>query len=332
MASSYRKTGDLVDGKNLTIEQTLITHLPNGRERVEHRPQVKLEVIHFEQRAQARITGIDKGHLQDIKHALENGEVLPSIVLIQRDNGEQQLIMSEGIHRYTAASELGMKYLPAFVCTDVTNDESVYLGGLFNASNGKPSSAAERRRAIAAALRTDPPPTDDRLARDFGVDRGTVNRIRREGDALSRLDRMGISSTDLANSHLEALSRLDLDAPFRAMAELILDSGMSSSAAKTLVGEVVKLPSEAEQLDKIRAYRHEIGPDIAAKEAGRVSTGSPISDLRRMITTISKLIEKFPRHEQWAPHDAEAAAELAPRLSAVLTFLGAAHEVMVSDD
>jgi hypothetical protein len=291
---------------------------------------VRLDSIGFDERAQARITGINKVNLQIIKHSYENGEALPSIVLIQRDNGDKKLIMSEGIHRYTAATQLEIKYLPAFVCLDVSNDESVYLGGLFNGSHGLPASPAERRRSIAAALRTDPPPTDERLARDFGVQRGTVNRIRREGEAVARLEQMGING-DLANSHKEALSRLDLDAPFKAAADLVVASGMSSTAARQLIGEIVKLPSESEQLQMIETARVEQAAEIAAKDAGRVTTGSPLSDLRRMVTTVSTLIDKFPRIEQWIPADPAAKVDLAPKLSAVLTFLGGVHDGLVSD-
>src|SRR4029077_999064 len=149
----------------------------------------------------------------------------PPIVLWETD--DNGCVIIEGNHRVATYLQLGIGICPAYLVKLANQSTSVYLSAVFNGENGKQLSPEELKRAVLSAQKMVPPPSNNKLARDYGISPAQIGRIVSEDITRRRLAELVSGSDNLTQGQVSPLSKISLSEPFRQMANLIVDSQMS---------------------------------------------------------------------------------------------------------
>ena len=320
MAASKTPRGS-ASSKSPRVESVLNSHLPHGEERWRFAEVYKIEDIGRDAEAQSRIgLDLDKRYVTELAEKIKAGVVLDPVVLWETpSNGD---LCVEGNHRVAAYAKLGHPTVPAYLVQLDSVDEARYISAVFNASHGKRLDADALKAAVLAATRLRPEPTAAQLAKDYGVSASQVGKIKSEHDVRTRLDRLGVpGSATVTQGLVLPLARINLDEPLRQATELVIDAGMSATDTRALVSDVTAASSEAAMLDVIRKARAEMAEAISTVSSGRKASGSPLTDLRRAVGALEKVIEAFPDPTAWLPADDAVLLPWADRIVKVAAHL-----------
>lgn len=301
-----------------SVERILAAHVVGGK--FDYVDAFPLTEIGRNPDSQSRLRSADKKRVIEFAEKMKNGEVFPPVIVWQiPDNGA---FLVEGNTRTEATNKRGLPTIPAYVVTLTSMSEAVYLSAVFNARNGSPLTADEIRRAVLAASKIKPTPTNAQIARDYGISTSQIGRILTEDAAEKRLTDLGVPSVEKMKATSKArLAKITMDAPCKAAADLANDAGMTPAEVKELVDEVLAIPSEVGQIDRVNAARAARSDDIKAIAAGRRTTGTPQVELRRVSSQLIKLTDTYPDTIAWVPTDLEHLRTWTPRITKLAEFL-----------
>lgn len=179
------------------------------------------------------------------------------------------------------------------------------LASTFNASNGVALTNKESREDAVRYLELGW--KHDQIEVALGLTSTAITQVRREIDAKARLNRVGITPNgQFKDTSLRALGTKEVlnltDAPYRELATLTADAGLSGKEITTAAKEARATGSESGALEKIETLRTELNDRIREKTlTGRVQ--SPLSrKLREHLTFVTdyagredQLIETDPK-------------------------------------
>jgi hypothetical protein len=113
---------------------------------------------------------------ETIERYAESSEDLPPVTVFDVDG---QWLLADGFHRHAAFVSQNRPKIPAQVLAGSYNEALIFAAGA-NLTHGLPLRRQERRRAVEIRLRLDPERSDRQLARELGVSRDLVARVRND--------------------------------------------------------------------------------------------------------------------------------------------------------
>jgi hypothetical protein len=324
------------DSVNFTDAAALIEAIIGAKPRLEQ--EFDLTAIDPEGRVQVRI---DKNNAPREMVERFAGQmsfsVFPPIVVTT----DARII--DGNTRYRARRKRGERYSPALIVPikwDGAEDEMKvrleYLGLALNNSNGKALDRTERRRMVRDALGLGM--SNQQIVMTVGFPAPTVNAIRHELNAETKLERVGLKKPDaeagVKDAALRALGKaVDLnDKPFTEVAVLTLDAGLTGPEIKALAASVREAGSDTLALERINRERDANAQRISDRQHG-INTSPPAA--RQLRQRLGYIIKQEPtalvetNREQMADH-LEMVEQAIVLLQDVVVKQKAAIEAVVS--
>lgn len=111
-----------------------------------------------------------------IERYAESSEDLPPVSVFEVDG---QWLLADGFHRHAAYVSRNRSKIPARVHEGTYADALSFAAGA-NLTHGLPLRRQERRRAVEVKLRLDPDRSDRQLAKELGVSRDLVAKVRND--------------------------------------------------------------------------------------------------------------------------------------------------------
>jgi ParB-like chromosome segregation protein Spo0J len=181
----------------------------------------------------------------------------------------------DGNTRVGASLARKQKFFPAIV-VDASAAGSVKernqltaLASTLNNLNGRPLTRKEARTAaesmIALGWKT------EQIGRALGVKPSVITQVRKEIDAVDKLNRVGLKAnggeSGVRSASLRALGSRDAlnlnDVPFKELATLARDAGLNAGEVVGMAKEMKAAGSDQGALEKIQSVRVEMGDRIA---------------------------------------------------------------------
>jgi hypothetical protein len=197
--------------------------------------------------------------------------------------------------RAKAAHKLGWPHFPAFVinvnygaATESERERVQLLGASFNTTHGKRLDRNELAMNIRFVA-NNPDWTAERVAALLGISQATVNALFAQARAEQRAKRLGVTLNGSVTASNKAIlgqrSEKLTDAPFKAIAMLAQDAGLTHGELRDLCNRVQVV--EGSEAERVAVVEKERGAR-AAQIAHHVSTGKkkpPLStELRKRLT------------------------------------------------
>jgi hypothetical protein len=267
-----KPTADLVERLGFQWELDFEYSTPDPAKRVQIR-----EEKHY----------IPREMVMRIAAAMSRGEKFPPIV-VTRDG-----YLVDGNTRTAAARHNKMPYMQALVLTDAYEGctEKVarrlrLLGAAFNARNGKGIDREEIRRAVEV-IGQDPTYDGTRIAALIGVTDSTVKSMLAEMKARERADTVGVHlNGSVAATPLRVLGQASEklnDAPFRAVASLAQDTGMSPRELREVIRQMHQARSDEGAIAVVEEQRTARREQIAEYRASGKSKPPAAAKLRQRL-------------------------------------------------
>src|SRR5450759_4499819 len=157
--------------------------------------ELALERIIVDPALQPRVGGLDAEHVAVLQ---ENPDAWPPVVVVE-DGG---FILADGVHRYAAAQNLGLKTIRAEVREAPADGDLRGLAFSLNAVHGRPLTLADRRAEAERVLRAGATISNLDVARRTALSPTTVATIREQLEAAEqilatdqRVSRSGVAYT-----------------------------------------------------------------------------------------------------------------------------------------
>ncbi len=206
----------------------------------------------------------DLGHIapdegvQEYATQMRSGAMFPPIVLMQPN------ILVDGNTRLGAASAIGRERFPAYVIDVPTVDFAKSVAGALNQLNGRRLDAAEAQR-VALTMQQELKFNDDQIAAYVGRSSQMVRTWRRQAETEARARRLGLAEQleNVSKNQQDRIASINHDAPFAEVVRLLSESKVPNTEVRAIVQDIVKAPSEADELERVARARAElkaIGP------------------------------------------------------------------------
>ena len=209
---------------------------------------------------------------------MEKSEFPPIVVT-------QDHFLIDGNTREQAQKKRGLWYFTAIVIEINRENATAHeirmleiLGATLNGGQGNPLTAPERHRHVRAMLLENW--TLDQIGRALGVKTNTITQIKREMDAESKLDKVGligITRSGFLLTGFRALGTPDVlalnNAPYRELAMLALDAGLNFSEVRGIAFAMRETGSDEGALEFVNQKRIENRERIV--EHGLTGNGHP---------------------------------------------------------
>ena len=123
---------------------------------------------------------------ETVERYAESWEDLPPVAVFEVDG---QWLLADGFHRHAAFVARERPKIPAHVHAGGF-DDALAFAALANLKHGLPLRRQERRRVVEVRLRMAPESSDRQLARELGVSRDLVARVRSDLVGAGQIDRV----------------------------------------------------------------------------------------------------------------------------------------------
>lgn len=261
--------------------------------------QYDLEKLSVERRVQVREKNnyAPKDEVDRYSIMMAHSEFPP--IIITRDDW-----IVDGNTRIGASIVRGNKFFPAIVldvdyekATEKQQGELQALGATMNSQNGR---ALDRKEArIIAGTLVGLGWKAEQIARAIGVQKNIVGAVKREIDAVAKLEKVGLDGNGaLKGASLRALGQTPVlalnDVPYREVALLAADAGLNQSEIITLAKSAKEQGGDVEALALISATRAEFAERIREHELTGAGKPPVARQLRQTLGRITKYGETFP--------------------------------------
>lgn len=262
-------------------------------------------------------TKYDSVKITEYKAKYKSGNVPPHIG-VTRDG-----VLVWGNHRSEAARKAEMADIPAWVLNidgvdpdDHTLALLMQFSGRENAGHGLPLTGKDKELIIRQELSLGT--TSGVIQQTYGWTAAQVSGLKREMDAEKRLSDLGVLSALQAarkeKSIIRAFSgpntRALTNAPYKNLVELTIDAGLTAKDINQIAETAKAAGTEDGAIAVVAAKRKELDRQIAEIATGGTLRPTPISRLRKVVTEVAGLCDKFdPATYRDHTVDAEATKE-----------------------
>ena len=221
----------------------------------------------------------DLGHIapgegvQEYATQMRSGALFPPIVLMKPN------ILVDGNTRLGAAAAVERETFPAYVIDVPTVDFAKSVAGALNQLNGRRLDAAEAQR-VALTMLQELKFNDDQIAAYVGRSSQMVRTWRRLAETEARAKRLGLAEQldSVSKNQQDRIASISHDAPFAEVVKLLSESKVPNGELRSIVQDVMKAPSEADELERVAKARVELramGPVHATPRSTR-RPGAPV--------------------------------------------------------
>lgn len=235
------------------------------RVKFEYQPELAMSKPFVEPSTQVRLD-VNRATAPEVKRytdLLKAGAEFPPICIMKDGR------VIDGNTRLHAFNNQRRSTIPAYICDITSPSLAKRIGVELNSVHGKRMEKEELVLWIG-----ENGVGDEDIARITGWSSTTVARTRGALLFDSRRRQMGIDLISvLPDTAKQALARVTLNEPFRALTALADEAGLKAREIAALAKQVNEAPTEAEALHIVSDFRHESAPRIEEHKAGlRAST------------------------------------------------------------
>jgi hypothetical protein len=232
----------------------------------------------------------DLGHVapgegvQEYATQMRSGALFPPIVLMKPN------ILVDGNTRLGAAKAVERETFPAYVIDVPTVDFAKSVAGALNQLNGRRLDAAEAQR-VALTMLQELKFNDDQIAAYVGRSSQMVRTWRRQAETETRAKRLGLVEQleSVSKNQQDRIASINHDAPFAEVVKLLSESKVPNGELRSIVQDVIKAPSEADELERVARARAELR---AMGPYPRRAQTNPVARRARMV--IPQLLNMKP--------------------------------------
>ena len=201
----------------------------------------------------------DLGHVapeegvQEYATQMRSGALFPPIVLMKPN------ILVDGNTRLGAAKAIERVTFAAYVIDVPTVDFAKSVAGALNQLNGRRLDAAEAQR-VALTMLQELKFNDDQIAAYVGRSSQMVRTWRRQAETEARAKRLGLEEQlqTVSKNQQDRIASIGHDAPFAEVVKLLSESKVPNGELRSIVQDIVKASSEADELDRVAKARAEL--------------------------------------------------------------------------
>lgn len=264
----------------------------------------------------------DADTVDDYTAAWLRGDPLPAVILWEQSAGSYVPI--DGYTRSTSALRAGLEEIDAVIakCDRRTAEQ---LAVEANARHGR---RADRRWLLSSAVKlAEEGMSVKEAAIRTNVAEHAITERRAIARALRRGQEMKITRIDrLPEKVLEKLASIDMDGPFRALAELARDGNLKPTKVDELKRDLKQARSEPDQIAMVEAARAELGVSVADEQTEKMAL-----PFKRFVGQVAKLRSIDTADVVKAAHMSGKAREEADDLATRLREIVVAYEAAVED-
>ena len=232
----------------------------------------------------------DLGHVapaegvQEYAMQMSSGALFPPIVLMKPN------ILVDGNTRLGAAKSIGRETFAAYVIDVPTVDFAKSVAGALNQLNGRRLDAAEAQR-VALTMLQELKFNDDQIAAYVGRSSQMVRTWRRQAETETRAKRLGLAEQldSVSKNQQDRIASINHDAPFAEVVKLLSEAKVPNGELRSIVQDVIKAPSEADELERVARARAELR---ALGPHPRRAQTNPVARRARMV--IPQLLNMKP--------------------------------------
>lgn len=225
--------------------------------------------------------------------AMERGDGFPMVVLMKK--GSHYIILS-GNHRMAAAKEIGIAEVKAYVIE--TDDSSVIeiLPRVLNRLHGKRQDKSEA--LLHAVYAVDQFGWEPKKASEmFGLHKGAVADFIRIRETRTALEKNGVKTAALKDSHVRTLSVIKNENVQSAAARIAVNTGMTGDLLEELTKSVKAQKTEATAMGVIGEWEKKTQPMTIPLPAVKVPKALR-SKFIGCLTTMEKYVENVSQLAQ----------------------------------
>jgi hypothetical protein len=308
------------DNRRADIEQILTAHGVTFT----YKGVVLITEIERHKESQSRLRDTDKALVKEYVEKMKQGAIFPPVILWE--DGYEGYGIVDGNTRVEAKKARKETTVDAYIVNVSDSNEAIYVSAIFNATHGQRLSKEEIHHAVIAAGLMDNPPTNEQLAKDYGLTVQMVSSVQNIHRVTGELTALGIDPVAIADSAKVSLAKLADTAVKRDLANLIIDSDMKQTEIRHLCNEISKQGSEADRLRVVAEARSDRAAQITAKKTGRVVKNQPIGRISMAMGLILSVKDANPAPEQWIPVDDARRADLLEKYTSVRDWLNSVIE------
>lgn len=293
-------------------------------------PQFDLTTLDTSRRVQSRESGhyAPKDEVERYAVQMEHSQFPP--IVVTSDNW-----IVDGNTRVGASIARKNNFFPATVLdvvygrgSEKQRNQLLVLAATLNQQNGRPLTRKEMREDAKAAVELGW--KTEQIGRALGIKASVVTQVRKELEAVAKLERVGLHENGgkeaVSAASLRALGSknvVDLnDVPFKELAELTRDAALNAGEVTGFAREMRETGSDEGALGKIRALRVEMGDRVREHELTGSRTKPPAS--RRLRQYLGNVVKYEGREQELIETDPKVTAqhaEMVERSIKVLSVL-----------
>ena len=140
-----------------------------------------------------------------------------------------------------------------------TVDFAKSVAGALNQLNGRRLDAAEAQR-VALTMLQELKFNDDQIAAYVGRSSQMVRTWRRQAETEARAKRLGLEEQlqTVSKNQQDRIASIGHDAPFAEVVKLLSESKVPNGELRSIVQDIVRAPSEADELDRVAKAHAEL--------------------------------------------------------------------------
>ena len=205
-----------------------------------------------------------------------------------------------GNHRIGGAQDAGWETIPAVVldidadgATEHVRDQLLSLAVQENAPHGVPYNNQDRIDRAGSLLNLGF--THRSIQATLGLTAAQVSGVKREMDALQRLNALGLEEKEFSRGVLRSFSnpsaRALNDLPFKELVDITAAAGLTGDEVQELSKEAKAAGSDSDAMVVLKGFRSDNAGRIAEVAQGGVQRPTPVGKLKSALKAVLSLCE-----------------------------------------
>jgi ParB-like chromosome segregation protein Spo0J len=219
--------------------------------------------------------------------AMEKGDIFPPLILYKAGESKKYIAI-DGNHRLAAGRSTNKTEFDAYVVDSPSDTQITLLTFEANVRHGLPTSIEERTQQALTLVEYGA--TQTAAAERLAIPINRVNDAYKQVRADRRAATLGVSRRweTLPISTRRAMNAVTNDAAFKALADLAIDSGMTSTDIQAFIPKLGKVGSEAAQVVLVNQERERRGTEVRDTAANRIKLPQHIRGLTWAVNRIRR--------------------------------------------
>lgn len=223
--------------------------------------------------------------IEDYATCMKSGDVFPSVVL---ENTPAGYVILGGNQRLNAAKRINVTSAFAYIVSDLTTAQRECLIRSLNARHGWGTSKEERiEHALHLVMELGVSTAD--ASRLMVVSESTLCKHVRVKQARASLAKVGVDTSCLSMSHIDALDRIPDEDMQADIARIAVAKKATGESVKSVADAVCSVKGRAAMASKIKEWSKDLAP-VANK--GKVMSAPRRDKFLRLLTTMNDFLER----------------------------------------